>query len=401
MQAAGRGDFQEVLANFQPAIVKLHQGLLTHKVTTGTTLKFNIAGWHRSFNYESSQSVVVNTEQQIRNSGGGVLTVFTNTDMTADSQRRKSGSKGEEAVHSNFLLRFATESKLSDSNFDEKTRLYALEVITGMSAQYSVTFTSSNTTSAQLDDYLLFAKQLGLDTVGATRDGLAPLLELKNGSFGNTSSNYEVRYVKEAIERLIELKATDSDIKLILRRLILANFFSHPTLHDVGWLYGSDDVRALVAENGNNFVNAETILGNAQVSLTSPIPGVVPPATFANNFMIRNDVAILFGIEDKILRAFRDLMKILSDTTKIKAADLEKRLQSFGDALQAFDGFAMGENSVFAVFDGLIQLNTEVGKARASSLTFTSTKDGADRTKVFTLGAVAGAAAAIGSGSNS
>ena len=384
MQAAGRGEFQEVLANFQPSVVKLREGVLTHKITRQTSLSFNIAGWHRNFNYESMHRVIVNADQQIRDAGTGLLTVFTTVDMAADSERRKRGTKSEETVLTNFLLRLLAETKVSDSSFDKNTQLYSLEVITGMAAQYSVTFTDTDTSSAELDDYLLFAKQLRLDQVGATRDALAPVLEFKNGSFGKTESAYEVRYTAQGLQKLFTTRANNSDIKQILRRIVLANYFSHPTLHDVGWLYGSDDVRVLFDQNQNNFINTESILGNATVTLASPIPGVSAPTRFQNSFMIRNDVAILFRIESRMLRAFGDLTALLTGRN-IKTGDLEDRLASFGEVLQSFDGFAMGENSVFAVFDGLVLLATPAMEARSSSLTFKSTKDGNEHTKVFTL----------------
>src|SRR5262249_31625869 len=98
MAAAGRGDFQEVLARFQPDVVKLRKGLLSHTVSRTTSLTFNIAGWHRQFNYESMHRVIVDTEQQIRDSGHGLISVFTTVDLKADSERRKRGSKSEEAV---------------------------------------------------------------------------------------------------------------------------------------------------------------------------------------------------------------------------------------------------------------------------------------------------------------
>ena len=59
MQAAGRGDFQEILASFQPELVKLRRGVLSHHMSSGTSLKFNIAGWHHQFNYESMHRVIV------------------------------------------------------------------------------------------------------------------------------------------------------------------------------------------------------------------------------------------------------------------------------------------------------------------------------------------------------
>jgi hypothetical protein len=396
MQSAGKGDFQEILANFQPEVVKLREGLLTHKATSKTTLTFNVAGWHKNFHYESMHQVMVNAKQQIRDSGNGVLTVFTNIDMSVDAQRRKRGSKGEEAVLSNFLLRFLAETKLSDSSFDKKTQQYVLDVITGMSASYGVTFTDTDTSSAELDDYLRFARELGLDKVGATREALAPVLEFKNGSFGKIDSDYQVRYTEAGIRKLIELRHSDDDIRNILRRIVLANFIGHPTLHDVGWLYASDDVRALADANGPSFVTSASILGGATVRLSSPIPGIQPPNRFENSPVIRNDVSVLFMIEDKVIGAFRQLKTLVNSPGQIKTAELESRLKSFGDALDSFDKFDMGENSVFAVFDGLILLSTTAAEARSSSLTFKSTKDGAERTKVFSLQAKAEAALAVG-----
>lgn len=391
MEAAGRGDFQEVLANFQPSVVKLNNGLLTHKVTSETSFTFNVAGWHREFHYESMHQVIVQTQQQIRDSGGGLLTVFTNIDMTAASEQRKRGSKGEEAVLTNFLLRFAAESKLSDSSFDKNTQQYAIDIITGMSASYTVSFTDSQTSSVELDDYLRFARQLDLDKVGATREALAPVLEFKNGSFGKIESDYEVRYTEPGIKKLITARPTPSDIKHVLRSIVLANYFAHPTLHDVGWLYSSDDVRNLFDQSGPNFVDAGSILGDADITLSSPISGILPPSTFSNTLQIRADVCTLFQIEDSLLKAFGSLTNLLTSSDRIKTSELEGKLKSFGDALNSFDGFDMGENSVFAVFDGLILLSTSAAEARSSSLIFKSMKDGSEHTKVFALRAITGA----------
>ncbi len=393
MGAAGRGDFQEALAKFQPAVVKLNQGLLTHKITAGTSLIFNIAGWHHSFHYEALHRVIVQTQQQIRKSGPGVLTVFSNIDMTAGSEHRRRGSKSEEAILTNFLLRSLAESKLSDSTFDEKTQLYLLDVITGMTAQYSILTTDTDTSSTELDEYLQFATTLGLDKVGATRTGLAPYLEYRNGSFGKIESDYEVRYTEAGLRHLIAARPTDAEIRSVLRRIVLTNYFKHPTLHDVAWLYCSDDVRRLWEENGNNFVNAQSILENAQVRFSSPVAGILPPTTFSNTSQIRNDVAILFKIEDDMVDAFVQLTSLLNSQRPIQTSALESDLESFGKALNDFDDFDMGENSVFAVFDGLVLNNTDAADARSSSLTFKSCKDGAEHTKVFTLqGAVTEAA---------
>ena len=396
MAAAGRGDFQEALASFQPEIVVLREGVLSHKVSTSTSLTFNVAGWHNQFNYQAMHRVIVETEQQIRDAGNGVINVFTTVDLKADSERRRRTTKSEEVVLCNFLLRLLGETKVNDSSFDRDTQQYVIDVISGMSARYGVTFTDEDTSSRELDDYLNFAKSLGLDTVGATRAALLPFLEFKNDNCGRTSSTYDVRYVPSALSRLLSGGALDKkEVVAILRRIVVANYFSHPVLHEVGWLYSSDDVRALFDEHGNNFVDMESVLRNADVTLVSPIPGISPPNTVASSKLVRNDVATLFRIEDAVVNAFGELQSLLEGGKKIKTADLEKKLGAFGRALDAFDGFDNGDNSIFAVFDGLVQLRTPAAEARASSLTFVSTRDGAERTKVFTLQELAPAAPGV------
>jgi hypothetical protein len=386
MAAAGSGDFQEVLANYQPSVVKLHEGLLTHKVSSGTLLKFNIAGWHRNLSYEEMHRVIVNTEQQIRQSGNGILTVITTVDMKAESETRRNGkSKTEETVLTNFLLRFLADTKITDSNFDAKTRLYALEVITRMVASYGITFTDMDTSPQELEEYLLFARQLGLDQVGATPAALAPMLELRNGSYGSIKSSYDVRYTEDGIRKLIEMQPGKNVVRNILRRIVLANYFGHPWLSNVAWLYCSDDVRKLYDKNPIGFTDTESYLGGATVTLISPIEGIHPPSRFDNNPLIRNVSATLFQIEDTLTEAFNSLGSLLGSTKQIKAADLETKLNAFGKGLQLFDKFDMGENSIFAVFDGLILLSTPDRQARRSSLKFVSTQDGIDRTKVFSL----------------
>jgi hypothetical protein len=389
MAAASRGDFQEGLASFRPDVVKLREGVLSHRVTRRTALKFNVAGWHRQFNYQAMDRVVLDTERQIRDTGNGLITVFTSVDMQAQNERRKRGSKGEEAVLSNFLLRVLGETKVTDTRFDEKTMRYAIDVITGMSARYSVTFTDAETSPEELDDYLEFARAVGLDRVGATKAALAPFLEFRNGSFGKTTSEYQVRYVPEAIAQLVNVQPTTEQIRHLLRRIVFANYFGLPHLGSVGWFYTSDEVRVLVEEDPNNFENAQSILDNAVVHVASPIPGIHAPLRLDNTRQIRADLVRLFRAERRIVDAFKALASLLGPGTgPISVSELEVRLRGFGDALNAFDDFDNGENSIFAVFDGLIALGMAAEKARGSSLTFTSTKDGAEHTKVFALQAV-------------
>jgi hypothetical protein len=306
--------------------------------------------------------------------------------MTVTTERRANrSSKSEEAVLTNFLLRFVAESRGDgvDSSFDKQTRLYALDVITSMAARYRVNFTDADTSLARLEDCLQFARTLGLDRAGATLTGILPVLERQRGGFGKIDAAYDVRYTEQGVRRLVSVPMATHDVRQVLRAIVLANYFSHPTLADVGWLYASDDVRELYDRNPNAFVASESALGSATIRLTSAVPGIHPPKRFSNTAIVRHDLAALFQIEDKVVNAFTGLGRILRTSGPIDAATLENTLEAFGQALEAFDDFDNGDNSVFAVFDGLVLLATPAGEARSSSLTLTCNVQGADRTIVF------------------
>jgi hypothetical protein len=67
---------------------------------------------------------------------------------------------------------------------DERDQQYAIDVITGRSASYDLTFSDERTTRAELDQYLLFAVDIGLDLARSTRAAIAPVLESRDGSYG-------------------------------------------------------------------------------------------------------------------------------------------------------------------------------------------------------------------------
>jgi hypothetical protein len=389
MKAAGRGDFGEVLAKYRPDLVRLNRGVLTHSLTRQTTLRINVVGWHRGFQYESAHRVIVNTEQQIRSSDAGTLTVFTTVDMRTESDERRRRAH-EERVQTQFLLRFLGETSgiISGSKFDDHDRQYMIEVITGRSASYDLTFTDERTTRAELDDYLRFAADLGLAAVGATASALAPILEFKDGSFGKIGGQYAVRFTEEGIVALLGKTVTDAEIRRILRRIIVGNYARAGAIASVGWLFSSDDARGLYEASGPNFINADSVLGDAlaqgRIGIASPIPGL-RPGRIENRRDIRIFAAGLFDLQRELIRAFRDLQVVLTPGTRIAVAELERKLAHFGRALDMFDARDMGSHSVFAVFDGLIQLDTPAASARSSSLTLKTMREGRERTAVFVL----------------
>jgi len=155
-------------------------------------------------------------------------------------------------------------------------------------------------------------------------------------------------------------------------------------------------VKKLFESEGQNFINADSILGEAiaggQVKILSPIPGV-HPGPIANIRENRFVAAGLFQIEDQMVEAFLTLQKIVTSPTPISLADFRKAMGKFGSVLNAFDSDSMGDNSTFAVFDGLVRLHSTALQARSSSMAVTASPDGQERHMTFILEAAAARAA--------
>ncbi len=389
MESAGRGDFRDILACYQPGIVRLHGGILTHRLTRLSAFKFNVVGWHHQSSYESMYRLILEAGQRIVPSENGHLTVFTTLEMETESKKnRDRGTRNAELMQANFLLRFLGETRgvIDGSKFDARDRRYAVEVIAGRSASYSLTFTDKSTDAGELKDYLAFAGVLGLDAAGATVEGLAPFLKRSKGGYGEIKAAYDVRFTSRGLETLFDSDFRAQDIRTILRQIVLANYYGKGNITEVAWLYCSDIVRQLWEANPIEFVNRRSILENAgELRITSPIKGLRPSSRISNTSLNRNMVSVLFGIERDTVRAFEALRKLLVSKRRVSLKQYEKRLMDFGSVLARFDRKDLGDNSIFAVFDGLIRLHSPDRKARASSLTFTSRQEGKKRRIVFAL----------------
>lgn len=394
LSLAAQADFGELLAKYQPTVVRLRQGRLTHQSRTTTGVKINVVGWHQNFQYEEVYRVIVNADQQLRTTSTGMLNVFTTVDMTAEKERRRKSTKTEEELHTNFVLRFLGETRVmpGQRKFDQQTREYLIDVITGQCASYNVTFTDARTTPKQLQRAMLYAKTLGLDTAGATQEAIAPLLDLSDGHFGPVTTEYNVRFTEVGLANLFTRRLPPQElaaaVRGILTRVVLANYVGQGNIADVGWLYASDDVKRLYDDARNNFINTDSPLGDAlharEVSVTSPIPGI-RPGRIANTFAIRSLAARLFDLEREMTQAFHELQDVLHETGGINLERLSERLKTFGKVLECFDNSTLGDNTVFAVFDGLVQLATPAEQARSSALAITITKGGKTHQLVFTL----------------
>ena len=390
MEAAGRGEFSDALANYQPAVVRLREGLLTHSLTSQTTVGFNVAGWHRAFSYQGVHRVVVATKQQMKDGGRGLVTVFTTVDMQAESERRSKGSRGEEVVQTNFLLRVLAEGALADAKFDTRTRQYALDVVTGMTASYGVTFTDADTSLSELDDYLAFA------TAAGARRGRRH----QGGAVAGAS-----RRARQRRKDLVDLRCPVHGGRGARSVDGADATGSHPgrppKAGALGLLRTAAPARRRLAlrqrrrpgavrRHGPMFTTTESVLRNASVGCSRPFQASIRPRASSRRRWCAPSSPPCSASRTTSFGRSSALTSLLRSTTPIPAADLESRLKAFGDVLQQFDRFDLAENSVFAVFDGLLHSGRR-GAARASSLSFTAVDDGAERTKVFTLTAPPGA----------
>ena len=108
-------------------------------------------------------------------------------------------------------------------------------------------------------------------------------------------------------------------------------------------------------------------------------------------------LATLYNIENSCIDAIKALLRVLNGD-RIKPGVFEKRLASFGAALQKFDEFdqttrshGIGTITVFAMIDMLVRLAAGGDSANVSLLRLRSQAEGRDVEKVFLSDAAAAA----------
>ena len=382
MQAAGRGDFQDVLAAYQPDVVRINSGILSHSTRRQSSFSINIAGWHKGFRYQGFDRVITHAEQQIEAEDKG-LSIFTTIDM----EKRKERQRNNERMYTNFLLRFIGHS-IGAVEFDRKNQQYLIETITRMAARYELGFDDERTRPQELKHYLSFAQDFGLAEAGATFEQLQPLLPTKAGDpndFGRVKADYEVRYTESGLRRLLTASFDEQSVRTIMRKIVLANYLPKDNLRDAGWAYWTQAVYNTWKIEPQSFV-LPIGSGNRQIKpiQTSPFAEIPTPdrAILSPERMLY--LRKLFSFEDNLVSGLKRMIELVQSDL-ISAADFEDALGDFGSALKDFDDIDEGTNTVFAVFDQLIRLHTPASQARGSSLTLVSNVGAEDEpiTKMF------------------
>jgi hypothetical protein len=397
MAQAGLGNYAGILRNFDPAVLLLRAGTLTHNISTSTGVTINIAGWHQNFQYQSVRKVVMNAERQISSTPNGMLHVFTNVDVAVSHDGTRTSNKHVQEMHSAFMLRFIADS--TKPTMEPKDRDYVLDVITATAATYTSKLVDNQTTPAKLARILLLARELGLDREGANIPALAPVLHPNNnGNFGPMEATYNVRFSAAGLGNLFQSTGPldVGAIRSILRAIVLSNYVGDG-IEPVAWLYCSNLALQLVHDNPNEFVSVQSTLDNAHdLLIENPFPTL--PIKIENNQTFRTLALTLFNIETSLINAFTMLHDEVQKG-EIALAELEKASKHFGDALNLFDSEADLSNGtlnqMFAVFDRLIQLSTPADQVRSSVLELkVGPPDDPDKQKALLFQLVAAGAAA-------
>lgn len=354
---AARGEFEAVLTNPDTDLVRLREGVLTHRTRRESAFKVNIVGWHLNYAYEGFDRVITESEQRLVPSDRGVLVLST---TSLDVERRR--KRQDETMHTQFLLRALGQSA-GVIRADEATQTYVIDSLTALSARYDLAFTDDDTSEVELRDYLAFADDVGLAAQGADVKALLPLLpRAANGGFGKVEATYQVRFGPAALGALLKVKALSSAaearIRTTMRRMVLANYLKNDAQLDVAFAYATPGVHALFADEGPaTFANASVRVFNV-----APVLAVHAPARVQLSREELLVLSTLIAIEQSMVDALRELVEVLAAGKVLEPAAFEKKLGKFGKALLDFDRFdqasnarGVGTSTMFAMVEALVQ----------------------------------------------
>ncbi len=390
---AGRGDFERILGTADTDLVRLREGVLTHRTRRESAFKVNILGWHLNYQYEGFDRVITETEQRLVPSDQGI-TVLTTATLEVDRARKRRG----EETHVNFLLRALGESARAVKS-DDSTLGYLIDTLASLSARYELALTDEDTTEVELDDYLAFARDVELDKQGATLEVLGPLLpRAPNGGFGAVSASYEVRFARNALAALLSVKqlsaAGEGAIRNAMRRMVLSNYLKSAEQHDVAFAYATPAVHDLFSREGfASFTNH-----SMRVFPVSPaMAGIAAPSQVELDRMELNVLVTLYNIENSMIAAIRDLYGMLNAGKPMSPSAFEQKLGKFGNAMKSFDDFdqttskhGIGTNSLFAMFDALVRIASADRPSHVAVLRLKSEANGRTVEKVFLSDEAAG-----------
>jgi hypothetical protein len=384
LQAAGRGEFQQVLSSYRPDVVRLNHGNLTHGVTKSSSLSVNIFGWHDGWHYMGLDKVITETDQQIVTGSNGGLNVYTTLELDKQRVRQLQDQK----TMANLVVRFIGETH-GALQPDRKNQQFLIDAITGGSVTYSLGFSDTKTPRKSLEYFLSFADSFGLVAQGASLDKLLPLLPRPNpekDDFGPMEVNYEVRYTDLGLRRLMSAPLVEANVRRNLRTIVLASYLRDPGLTSLGWCYWTQGVYDLWKKGQAVFTNRISPVAFSPIAAS---PFAQFPAPSGANLQPEqlHVLSTLFFIEDNLVAGLTSLDSMIH-TTHISPSEFERNLGKLGSAFEEMDDFDQAVNGLFCFFDQMVRAQTPAAEARLSSLTIKSKVGNQDVSKVFLSGLV-------------
>lgn len=388
LAAAGNGDFEEILTVTDTDVVRLREGVFTHRVRRDNAFKVNIIGWHLNYNYEGFDRVITETEQRLVPSDRGI-TVLTTATLEVERERKRQ----DERIHLNFLLRAIGESaKVVKSSASD--RAYLIDAVGTMAATYKLAFTDQDTSEMELSDYLAFAGDVGLADKGATLANLSPLLpRTPSQSFGEVEASYDVRFDEPAIATLKTIKKLTAPMETLLRNamgeMVLANFLKSSTMHDAAFAFATPENFATFDDEGS-----ARFTGHTQRTLPVRLSSskIAAPKSVTLDRHELHTLAGLYLHQNEVVSAVKKLFETLGGNA-IDPIKFEKALARFGDALNDFDSIdqtssdrGVGTNTIFALFDFLIRKIANDTSSSTAVLRLKSQAAGRTVEKIFISG---------------
>jgi hypothetical protein len=247
-------------------------------------------------------------------------------------------------------------------------------------------FEDPNTTEQELAQYLSFADDFGLAVSDeAALQTLEPLLPTDaHDNFGDTSITYNVRFTEEGLRSLFNQPFGPTDemfLRRTMRLIVLANYLNQgPTLTTRAWCYWTPGIQQIWAQGQAQFTNHSSLTFSPIAP--SPLKNLAAPAKATLNHTELLQLSTLYFIEDNLVKGMRKLANLVQSQQKLSPIDFEKAMSDFGSALKSYDNFDEGDNTIFAIFDKLIDRYAG-GQNRNSSLEVKSTLDGRTVTKML------------------
>jgi hypothetical protein len=385
MAQAGRAQFEDLLTTVDPSVVRNIDGKLLRSIARQTTVSINLTGWHdHAFQYQSIREMVVNADQHVKSTPGG-LAVSTDVELAI----RTKAPRNNERLMTTFILNTVGLSK-AGATLDPATKQFLIDEIGAMTASYQLVREDQSTSVAELTEYLALAPELGFNLGPDLADAAKRLLPVKDGNVGEVTVTYDVKFTEAGLRAIFSKPvgnraAWEQQLRQTMRNLLLVNYLGRRSTHhfDIGWAYWSQSTFLLWqharAVNVNEFIAPGPGGKSFAITGTSPLRGVTRPSSVVLDAAERRIVDVLYQIEQLTVAAFSALLDLKPPFTP---AAYQNALAKFGDALDLYDRFDEGDNTILAILDRLIQLSG-VQDARSALLTVKATLDAKTVTKVL------------------